>query len=172
MLRRRVVLVLQTSYGVDFVCCSASVQRSVRIVYFTVVLYVAAFLSGMKACSSGTASITHCTLVPLQPRLLTLHPLQTLRSLPACLPTIRPAAAQTVSKIGLAQPGKIMRGVTADSCERHLHQLHVCAPSKKGHTRLLYRMSMDFLDWIRYVPGIDNAWKSVAGQVRHAGGRP
>jgi hypothetical protein len=73
---------------------------------------------------------------------------------------------QTVSKIGLAQPGKIMRGVTADTCERHLHQLHVCAPSKKGYTRLLYRMSMDFLDWVRYVPGIDKAWKSVAGQVR------
>jgi hypothetical protein len=71
-----------------------------------------------------------------------------------------------VSNIGLAQPGKIVRGATAESCERHLHQLHVCAPSKRGHTRLLYRMSMDFLDWIRYVPGIDNAWKSVAGQVR------
>jgi hypothetical protein len=39
---------------------------------------------------------------------------------------------QTISKIGLAQPGKIMRGVTADNCERHLHQLHVCAPSKRG----------------------------------------
>lgn len=39
---------------------------------------------------------------------------------------------QTISRIGLAQPGKIMRGVTADNCERHLHQLHVCAPSKRG----------------------------------------
>jgi chlorophyllide a oxygenase len=45
-----------------------------------------------------------------------------------------------VSLIGLAQPGKIMRGVTASECERHLHQLHVCAPGKRGHTRLLYRM--------------------------------
>lgn len=42
------------------------------------------------------------------------------------------SAHQTISKIGLAQPGKIMRGTTADNCERHLHQLHVCAPSKKG----------------------------------------
>lgn len=72
---------------------------------------------------------------------------------------------QTVSKIGLAQPGKIMRGVTADTCDRHLHQLHVCAPSKAGHTRLLYRMSMDFLGWVRHVPGIQAVWKSVAGQV-------
>ncbi|KAF8065639.1 hypothetical protein HT031_003240 [Scenedesmus sp. PABB004] len=71
----------------------------------------------------------------------------------------------TVSKIGLAQPGKIMRGVTADACERHLHQLHVCAPGRRGTTRLLYRMSMDFLGWARHVPGIQRVWKGVAGQV-------
>jgi chlorophyllide a oxygenase len=70
-----------------------------------------------------------------------------------------------VSLIGLAQPGKIMRGVTANMCERHLHQLHVCMPSRRGHTRLLYRMSLDFMGWVRYVPGILNVWKSVAGQV-------
>jgi hypothetical protein len=35
-----------------------------------------------------------------------------------------------------------------------------------GTTRLLYRMSMDFLGWARHVPGIINVWKSVAGQVR------
>ena len=70
-----------------------------------------------------------------------------------------------VSHIGLAQPGKIMRGVRADECEKHLHQLHICMPSKKGHTRLLYRMSLDFLPWIKHVPMIDKVWKSVAGQV-------
>lgn len=58
-----------------------------------------------------------------------------------------------------------MRGVTADQCERHLHQLHVCAPAKRGHTRLLYRMSLDFMGWVRYVPLIDRVWKAVAGQV-------
>jgi chlorophyllide a oxygenase len=58
-----------------------------------------------------------------------------------------------------------MRGVTANMCENHLHQLHVCMPSKKGHTRLLYRMSLDFIPWVRYIPGIDRVWKSVAGQV-------
>jgi chlorophyllide a oxygenase len=34
-----------------------------------------------------------------------------------------------------------------------------------GTTRLLYRMSMDFLGWVRHVPGILSLWKSVAGQV-------
>lgn len=70
-----------------------------------------------------------------------------------------------VSKIGLAQPGKIMRGVRADGCEKHLHQLHVCLPSKKGEVRLLYRMSLDFLKWVKYVPFMDNFWKHIAGQV-------
>lgn len=36
-----------------------------------------------------------------------------------------------------------------------------------GYTRLLYRMSMDFLGWARYVPGIQKVWKGVAGQVGH-----
>lgn len=67
--------------------------------------------------------------------------------------------------IGLAQPGKIMRGVTADQCKNHLHQLHVCAPAKRGTTRLLYRMSMDFMPWARQVPFIDRVWKGVAAQV-------
>jgi chlorophyllide a oxygenase len=26
-------------------------------------------------------------------------------------------------------------------------------------------MSMDFMGWMRYVPGIEEVWKSVAGQV-------
>lgn len=71
----------------------------------------------------------------------------------------------TVSTIGLAQPGKIERNVGAKDCQNHLHQIHVCLPSKQGHTRLLYRMSMDFLDWARYIPGIKSLWKYVAGQV-------
>lgn len=74
--------------------------------------------------------------------------------------------AMTVSTIGLAQPGKIERGVKAEDCTKHLHQLHVCLPSKRGHTRLLYRMSLDFMNWVRYVPFIDRVWTAVAGQVR------
>ena len=53
----------------------------------------------------------------------------------------------------------------AADCQNHLHQLHVCLPSREGHTRLLYRMSMDFMDWTRHVPGIQLFWKSIAGQV-------
>lgn len=71
----------------------------------------------------------------------------------------------TVSTIGLAQPGKIERDVGAADCKNHLHQIHVCLPSREGHTRLLYRMSMDFLGWARYIPGIEKVWKNVAAQV-------
>mmetsp|Transcript_9484 Transcript_9484/g.25790 ORF Transcript_9484/g.25790 Transcript_9484/m.25790 type:complete len:581 (-) Transcript_9484:13-1755(-) len=72
---------------------------------------------------------------------------------------------QTVSKIGLARPGEIMRNVCADDCRNHLSQYHWCLPSRPGHTRLLYRMSMDFMGWMRFVPGIERVWKAVAGQV-------
>lgn len=58
----------------------------------------------------------------------------------------------TISKIGLDRPGKPTRGGKADDCDKHLHQLHVCLPSKRGHTRLLYRMSMDFLGWMQGLP--------------------
>eukprot|EP01026_Neomeris_dumetosa_P050276 TRINITY_DN4405_c0_g1_i1.p1 TRINITY_DN4405_c0_g1~~TRINITY_DN4405_c0_g1_i1.p1 ORF type:complete len:360 (-),score=50.22 TRINITY_DN4405_c0_g1_i1:206-1285(-) len=70
-----------------------------------------------------------------------------------------------LSTIGLASPGKIMRGLKAKQCERHLHQLHVCLPSRRGHTRLLYRMSLDFMGWLRGVPMIQELWKQVASQV-------
>ena len=70
------------------------------------------------------------------------------------------------STIGLAQPGKILRGQRADACKNHLHQLHVCLPSKPGHTRLLYRMSMDFMQWVRWVPFIQKFWQQIAGQVQ------
>lgn len=71
----------------------------------------------------------------------------------------------TISTIGLKRPGNIVRGGTAESCDKHLHQMHVCLPSTKGNTRLLYRMSMDFMGWAKYVPGVQSLWKSVAGQV-------
>lgn len=70
-----------------------------------------------------------------------------------------------LSTIGLAQPGKIMRGVRAGNCGKHLHQLHVCLPSAKGRTRLLYRMSLDFMPWARGLPLIGDLWQQVAAQV-------
>ena len=66
---------------------------------------------------------------------------------------------------GLAQPGKIERGLRAAACKKHLHQLHVCLPAGVGRTRLLYRMSMDFMAWTKAVPFIDRFWASIANQV-------
>ena len=60
---------------------------------------------------------------------------------------------------------RIVRGAQAKDCQRHLHQLHVCLPSKPGHTRLLYRMSLDFMHWVKLVPGIQQFWQYIAGQV-------
>jgi chlorophyllide a oxygenase len=71
----------------------------------------------------------------------------------------------TASLIGLSKPGELSSGARALDCENHLHQVHICLPSKKGHTRLLYRMSMDFMGWVKYVPGIQSFWKSIAEQV-------
>nr|BAQ35511.1 chlorophyllide a oxygenase [Nephroselmis pyriformis] len=70
-----------------------------------------------------------------------------------------------LSTIGLAQPGKIRRGLRAEECEKHLHQLHVCVPSKPGHTRLLYRMHLDFLPWAKHIPGMHVVWEQMANQV-------
>jgi len=71
----------------------------------------------------------------------------------------------TFSTIGLNQPGKIERGLQCKDCKKHLHQLHVNLPAKEGHTRLLYRMSLDFLGWAKHIPGIQLVWKAVADQV-------
>jgi len=71
----------------------------------------------------------------------------------------------TASLIGLSKPGQLSAGARALDCANHLHQVHICLPSKKGHTRLLYRMSMDFMGWVKYIPGIQSFWKSIAQQV-------
>ena len=34
-----------------------------------------------------------------------------------------------------------------------------------GRTRLLYRMSMDFMAWSKYIPGITHFWRTIANQV-------
>jgi chlorophyllide a oxygenase len=71
-----------------------------------------------------------------------------------------------LSTIGLTSPGRIERGARAASCRNHLHQLHVCLPSSEGRTRLLYRMSLDFMHWTKAIPGIHRFWQSIAEQVR------
>ena len=72
---------------------------------------------------------------------------------------------------GLAQPGKIERGARASGCRNHLHQLHVCLPAGPGRSRLLYRMSMDFLQWTKHVPFIQLFWANIAKQVSLAENR-
>ena len=58
-----------------------------------------------------------------------------------------------------------LQGQRAEACKNHLHQMHICLPSRKGHTRLLYRMSLDFMNWTRFVPGIQIFWQNIANQV-------
>ncbi|XP_002983761.2 chlorophyllide a oxygenase, chloroplastic [Selaginella moellendorffii] len=69
-----------------------------------------------------------------------------------------------LSTIGLAKPGKL-EGSDTQSCKNHLHQLHVCIPSTRGKTRLLYRMSLDFAPWLKYVPFIQTLWVHLARKV-------
>merc|ERR1719396_59347 len=69
-----------------------------------------------------------------------------------------------LSTIGLMQPGKLEEGARAAQCANHLHQLHVCLPSSKG-TRLLYRMSLDFMGFMLYVPFAKKIWETMAAQV-------
>ncbi|KAJ7540149.1 hypothetical protein O6H91_10G002600 [Diphasiastrum complanatum] len=69
-----------------------------------------------------------------------------------------------LSTIGIALPGQL-KGKSTSDCETHLHQLHVCVPSSKGKTQLLYRLSLDFGEWLIHVPFIENLWKHLAGKV-------
>jgi len=71
----------------------------------------------------------------------------------------------TLSTIGLARPGQVESGLRAGMCPNHLHQMHCCLPAGRGRTRLLYRMSMDFLDWTLYVPGMKKVWRAMADKV-------
>lgn len=76
-----------------------------------------------------------------------------------------------VSHIGLAQAGaagsgaQFVAGTRALDCPKHLHQLHVCLPSRTGRTRLLYRMALDFAGWAKMVPGMHLVWSEMAAQV-------
>lgn len=69
-----------------------------------------------------------------------------------------------LSTIGLMQPGKLEEGARASACQNHLHQLHVCLPSETG-TRLLYRMSLDFMGFMLFVPFAKKIWEAMAAQV-------
>uniref|UniRef100_A0A7N0TNW3 Rieske domain-containing protein n=1 Tax=Kalanchoe fedtschenkoi TaxID=63787 RepID=A0A7N0TNW3_KALFE len=69
-----------------------------------------------------------------------------------------------LSTIGISKPGKL-EGQSTDQCTTHLHQLHVCLPSSRNKTRLLYRMSLDFAPILKHIPFMEHLWKHFAEQV-------
>lgn len=69
-----------------------------------------------------------------------------------------------LSTIGISKPGKIEGGGT-QNCSTHLHQLHVCIPSSKQKTRLLYQMSLDFAPLLKHIPFMHILWRHFADQV-------
>ena len=70
-----------------------------------------------------------------------------------------------LSTIGISKPGKL-EGQSTKQCATHLHQLHVCLPSSRQKTRLLYRMSLDFAPLLKYVPFVQYLWRYFAKQVK------
>ncbi|WOL11858.1 chlorophyllide a oxygenase, chloroplastic isoform X2 [Canna indica] len=69
-----------------------------------------------------------------------------------------------LSTIGISKPGKL-EGKSTRQCSTHLHQLHVCLPSSRQKTRLLYRMSLDFAPLLKHVPFIHMLWRHFAEKV-------
>ncbi|KAK7321008.1 hypothetical protein VNO77_31053 [Canavalia gladiata] len=69
-----------------------------------------------------------------------------------------------LSTIGISKPGKL-EGQNTKECSTHLHQLHVCIPSSKQKTRLLYRMSLDFAPVLKHIPFMQYLWRHFAEQV-------
>jgi len=70
-----------------------------------------------------------------------------------------------LSTIGISKPGKL-EGKSTQQCATHLHQLHVCLPSSKNKTRLLYRMSLDFAPILKNLPFMEHLWRHFAEQVK------
>ncbi|KAK4741091.1 hypothetical protein SAY87_024679 [Trapa incisa] len=69
-----------------------------------------------------------------------------------------------ISTIGISKPGKL-EGQNTKQCSTHLHQLHVCLPSTRKKTRLLYRMSLDFAPFLKHIPFMQVVWRHFAEQV-------
>lgn len=69
-----------------------------------------------------------------------------------------------LSTIGISKPGKL-EGQSTKQCTTHLHQLHVCLPSSRNKTRLLYRMSLDFAPVLKHIPFMNFLWRHFAEQV-------
>ncbi|PWZ39108.1 Chlorophyllide a oxygenase, chloroplastic [Zea mays] len=76
-----------------------------------------------------------------------------------------------LSTIGISKPGKL-EGKSTQQCSRHLHQLHVCLPSSRNKTRLIYRMSLDFAPWLKHVPLMHLLWSHFTEKARLERGPP
>lgn len=74
-----------------------------------------------------------------------------------------------LSTIGISKPGKL-EGQSTRECSTHLHQLHVCLPSTRQKTRLLYRMSLDFAPVLKQIPFMHYLWRHFAEQVKFSTG--
>ncbi|XP_031490466.1 chlorophyllide a oxygenase, chloroplastic-like [Nymphaea colorata] len=69
-----------------------------------------------------------------------------------------------ISAIGISKPGRL-EGQNTRQCSTHLHQLHVCLPSTRQKTRLLYRMSFDFAPFLQHLPFMQILWRHFAEKV-------
>ncbi|XP_010911864.1 chlorophyllide a oxygenase, chloroplastic [Elaeis guineensis] len=69
-----------------------------------------------------------------------------------------------LSTIGISKPGKL-EGQSTRECSTHLHQVHVCLPSSRQKTRLLYRMSLDFAPFLQHIPFMHILWRHFAEKV-------
>ncbi|XP_010242813.2 PREDICTED: chlorophyllide a oxygenase, chloroplastic isoform X2 [Nelumbo nucifera] len=69
-----------------------------------------------------------------------------------------------LSTIGISKPGQL-EGQNTQQCATHLHQLHVCLPSSRQKTRLLYRMSLDFAPLLKHIPFMNLLWRYFAEKV-------
>lgn len=50
-------------------------------------------------------------------------------------------------------------GLPGEGYGKHIHQLHCCLPTDNMRTRLLYRLSLNFLDWTQFIPCRNWFWR-------------
>jgi chlorophyllide a oxygenase len=62
-----------------------------------------------------------------------------------------------LSTTGISKPGKL-EGKSIKQCSTHLHQLHICLPSSRNKTRMLYQMSLNFAPWLKHIPFMHILW--------------
>ncbi|KAL8486966.1 hypothetical protein ACS0TY_023599 [Phlomoides rotata] len=72
----------------------------------------------------------------------------------------------TIFRAGVSVITPKIEGQSTQECSTHLHQLHVCLPSSRQKTRLLYRMSLDFAPILKHVPFMKYLWRHFANKVQ------